>query len=226
MRTSTGLLATMRGRTLRSIRSRPCASGLALRPKRLFGFDGTADEDPRFSTGLLSLRGLGPSSATATALLSPAVLIKLQGAPSLGRRRELVRPHAERLQHVRPEGIDERDVRCVPADGDLDASDPRLVVARVERVPSPADVSLEPGAEVHRGGIGRHADIAEIAVHVARRNVHAPAKADRQMSEITADAGALGIGFERSPGRPCVLVSERNVAVDEVADRLQDRKST
>src|SRR5271157_5532713 len=83
------------GRTLRSIRSHPCASGLALRPKRLFGFDGTADEDPRFSTGLLSLRGLGPSSATATALLSPAVLIKLQGAPSLGRRRELVRPHAE-----------------------------------------------------------------------------------------------------------------------------------
>src|SRR5271166_7089059 len=62
-----------------SIRSHPCASGLALRPKRLFGFDGTADEDPRFSTGLLSLRGLGPSSATATALLSPAVLIKLQG---------------------------------------------------------------------------------------------------------------------------------------------------
>jgi len=62
-----------------SIRSHPCASGLALRPKRLFGFDGTADEDPRFSTGLVSLRGLGPSSATATALLSPAVLIKLQG---------------------------------------------------------------------------------------------------------------------------------------------------
>ena len=38
-----------------SIRSHPCASGLALRPKRLFGFDGTADEDPRFSTGLVSL---------------------------------------------------------------------------------------------------------------------------------------------------------------------------
>jgi transposase len=51
-----------------------------MRPKRLFGFDGTADEDPRPSTGLMSLRGLGPSSATATALLSPAVLIKLQGA--------------------------------------------------------------------------------------------------------------------------------------------------
>src|SRR5208283_1182004 len=62
-----------------SIRSHPCANGLALRPQRLFGFDGTADEDPRFSTGSESLSGLGPSSATAAVLLSPTVLIKLQG---------------------------------------------------------------------------------------------------------------------------------------------------
>src|SRR5208337_2737077 len=75
--TSNLSLATSIPTMTASIRSHPCASGLALRPKRLFGFDGTADEDPRFSTGLLSLRGLGPSSATA--LLSPAVLFKLQG---------------------------------------------------------------------------------------------------------------------------------------------------
>jgi hypothetical protein len=49
-----------------------------MRPKRLSEFDGTADEDPRFSTGSQSLRDLGPSSATATVRLSPTVLIKLQ----------------------------------------------------------------------------------------------------------------------------------------------------
>ncbi len=32
----------------------PCASGLRLRPKRLFGFDGTADGDPGFSTGSIA----------------------------------------------------------------------------------------------------------------------------------------------------------------------------
>jgi hypothetical protein len=44
---------------------------LALWPKRLFGFDGTADEDPCSSTGLAFLRALGPSSTTPTAVLSP-----------------------------------------------------------------------------------------------------------------------------------------------------------
>src|SRR5208337_1510918 len=77
--TSNLSLATSIPTMTASIRSHPCASGLALRPKRLFGFDGTSDEDPGSPTGLASLRGLGPSSATATVLLSPTAGTKLQG---------------------------------------------------------------------------------------------------------------------------------------------------
>src|SRR5208282_1388674 len=57
----------------------PCASGLAVRPKRLFGFDGTAGENPRSPTGLASLGGFGLSPATAPVTLTRAVIRELQG---------------------------------------------------------------------------------------------------------------------------------------------------
>src|SRR5208282_691814 len=60
----------------------PCASGLAVRPKRLFGFDGTAGENPRSPTGLASLGGFGLSPATAPVTLTRAVIRELQGGVS------------------------------------------------------------------------------------------------------------------------------------------------
>lgn len=54
--------------TMASILSHPCASGLRFeRPKRLFGVDGSAGEDPSSPTGLVSLRAVGLPPATATA---------------------------------------------------------------------------------------------------------------------------------------------------------------
>jgi len=50
-----------------------------LRPTRLFGFDGTTDEDPRSPTGFKTLRGTGLSSATAPVILTDEVDFKLQG---------------------------------------------------------------------------------------------------------------------------------------------------
>src|SRR5271166_1965239 len=40
------------------------------------------------------------------------------------------------------------------------------------------------------------------------------------MSEVATDAGALEIGFVGGPGRARVLVVEYDMAVDEIADRL------
>ena len=132
----------------------------------------------------------------------------------------LARPHREAGEGVGTERVADRHVRRIPSAGDQDAADARLVVPRVEGVPAPSDIGLEPGGEIHRVRGGRDADIAEIAGAVAGRNVHAAAEGDRQVGVVAAHAFAL---LERLPGRSRrsrILVAERDVAMDPVADRL------
>jgi hypothetical protein len=50
---------------------------------------------------------------------------------------------------------------------------------------------LMDGLIVHGCRIGRHANVAQESIRVPRRNIHAAAESNRQMSEITADADAL-----------------------------------
>src|SRR5690606_19112239 len=65
-----------------SILSHPCLNGLRLqRPRRLFGFDGTADVDPCSPTGLVSPGGCGLASATAPTMIADAAGFNLQGGP-------------------------------------------------------------------------------------------------------------------------------------------------
>src|SRR5208282_2980906 len=73
----------------------PCASGLAVRPKRLFGFDGTAGENPRSPTGLASLGGFGLSPATAPVTLTRAVIRELQGGVAARLRLAERPPHPD-----------------------------------------------------------------------------------------------------------------------------------
>ena len=65
---------------------------------------------------------------------------------------------------MRPERVDQRNVGGVASARDQDTADARHVMARIERVPFAAEIRLEPGVEIHRGRIGRHADVAEISV--------------------------------------------------------------
>src|SRR6187200_975304 len=65
--------------TMASILSRPCLSGLRLRPRRLFGFDGTTDADPRSPTGSITPGPFGPASATAPARIADPAIRDLQG---------------------------------------------------------------------------------------------------------------------------------------------------
>ena len=57
------------------------------------------------------------------------------------------------------------------------------------------EIDLQPGVVIHQRRIGRHADVAEKAVGVARRDVHAAAETDGEMGEIAADADPLVEGL-------------------------------
>src|SRR2546423_15584779 len=79
--------------TIASIRSHPCANGLLPRPKRLFGFDGTAGEDTHSLAGSPAHRFFGLSPATAPSPISGRRDGKLQGVSHPGMNlspRELV----------------------------------------------------------------------------------------------------------------------------------------
>src|SRR5206468_3776184 len=81
---------------------------------------------------------------------------------------------------------------------DQHAADSRHVVARVECVPAPAKIGLEPAGEIH-WAIGRwHADVPEIAGAIARRNVHAAAERDGEMRVVATHTLAF---IEDLPGR-------------------------
>src|SRR5258708_6866914 len=95
-----------------------------------------------------------------------------------------------------------------------------MVVARVEGEPPSVEIDFEPGAEIHRRGIGRNADITEITGAVTRGDIHAPAQCHRQMREVAADADAFLMAFESSPVGTRVLVAEANPVMGIVANRL------
>src|SRR5437016_9601928 len=76
---------------------------------------------------------------------------------------DLVRPDLETDQRVGAEGVGDRHVSRIAPLSDQHAADSRHVVARVECVPPPAKIGLEPAGEIH-WAIGRwHADVPEIA---------------------------------------------------------------
>src|SRR5262249_43274540 len=120
----------------------------------------------------------------------------------------LVGAHDEALEHVGAERGADRHVGGVAAACHDDAADARHVVAGVEGVPAAAEIDLEPGAEIHRIGLRRYADVAEIAGAVARRDVHAAAERDREVREVAADAAPLDHHLGRGLGGAGVLIAE------------------
>ena len=125
----------------------------------------------------------------------------------------LFRHDGEVVQNMGPEGMDERDVGGIAAAGEHDAPYARRVVACVHREPPAAGKDLHPRAEIHGGGIGRHADIAQIAVDVAGGDIERPAQSDGDMCKVAADADALGQRFLRGASWPRKVVAEGDVAV-------------
>ena len=92
----------------------------------------------------------------------------------------------------------------------------------IEGVPATADIDLKPGAEIHRIGMWRHANIAKITGAIAGRNVHAAAKRDREMGEISTNASAFHMCIPRRFCRVRMLISKCKVAVYVVANCLNE----
>jgi Putative zinc-binding metallo-peptidase len=136
-----------------------------------------------------------------------------------------VGPYSEARQCVGAERVAECDVGGVAATRDQYPADARGVVARVEGMPLPAEEHLEPGREIHRIVHWRHTDVAEVPGAVARGDVHAATEGNRKVGEITADSGPVIEGFQRRPCLARVLIPERDVSVNEVADCLNPAPS-
>src|ERR1700678_1398975 len=117
----------------------------------------------------------------------------------------------------------ERYVGGVAALRDEDTPDPRGIVARVERVPTAAEIDLDPRRKIIRR-VGRwKADIGKITGAIACRNVQAAAKSDGKMSVVAAHASALSVCFKCRSGWTGMFVTECYVIMDEVADSLHPR---
>src|SRR5450432_1805861 len=112
--------------------------------------------------------------------MMPAQIKGYSGGPRYTRRLglHLFGDDLEPRQWRGPEGRRDCDIGGVAAARHDDASDARMIVPGVQGKPPPAEIDLEPGAEIHRRGIDRHADIAEITGAIARGNVHAAAERD------------------------------------------------
>lgn len=159
---------------------------------------------------------LGVGSLTGCWSTIPQIFLQRRKSFSLV---ELIRPNPESSQFVWAETVDQRYIGGVTAIGHDDPADAWNVVARIERAPRAAEINLDPGGVVHRIE-NRDADVAEVAIHVPRRHVHAPTKGDRKMRVVAANAAARVVDVERRPGRRLVLIVERDVLVGEIADRL------
>src|SRR5437868_4156392 len=84
----------------------------------------------------------------------------------------------------------------------------------------PAEEGFEPCSEIRRPMWRWHADIAQVAGAVARRDVHAPAEGDCEVCVVPADSGFVVKSFERRPCHACMFVTENDMAMNIVADRL------
>jgi hypothetical protein len=106
--------------------------------------------------GLLSSRSSGRRVSSAQRYVS--------GASWVGRSGRLYGDHFEARECAWAERGHDRDVGGIAPACHQDAADARLIVAGIERVPAAAEIDFEPGAEIHRRIVGRHADVARYPV--------------------------------------------------------------
>src|SRR5450432_3352364 len=78
-------------------------------------------------------------------------------------RNDLLGYHIEARERARAKRGDNCNVCCIASARHQNTSDARRVMAGIEGVPPPAEISFEPGTEIHWRWIARHADVAEIA---------------------------------------------------------------
>ena len=117
----------------------------------------------------------------------------------------------------------QRYIGSVAAVRNEDTTGPRGIVARIERMPSAAEIDVDPRGKIH-GRVRRgETDISDITGAIARRDIEAPTESDRKMRVVAANPAALFICFKRRSSGAGVLIAEGYVIVYEVADGLNPR---
>ena len=117
----------------------------------------------------------------------------------------------------------DRDIGGIAPAGHKDPANSRLIVPRVEGVPARAEIDFKPGAEIHWRRVRRDADIAKVAGAISRRDVHAPTQGNGQMRKIPANTASFLVSLPRCFSWSGVLVSENDVLMNKIYDRLHSR---
>ena len=104
--------------------------------------------------------------------------------------------------------------------GRYDTSNAGDVVPGIKGEPAPLQKHLEPGAEIHRRGVLRNTNVAQVARAISGRNVHATAERDRKMGKIAANPDALFVALRRGSIAAGMMIAELDAAVHVIADGL------
>src|ERR1017187_9985625 len=108
-----------------------------------------------------------PASAHAgrvSSLTRPPPIPRTQKTPRLpGVLRNLVRPNLEIFQRIKSERVADRNVGGIPSLPHQHPACARRIVARIERVPSPAQICLEPARKVPPCPRRRSPNVAQVA---------------------------------------------------------------
>jgi hypothetical protein len=119
-----------------------------------------------------------------------------------------------------PEGDRYGDVCGISTASHDNTADAGMVMARIDTVPTAIEKDFSQAAEIHRIGINRNADVAEIAGAIPGGNVHASAERDGEMREVAAHANAFVHGVARAAGGPRIRITEPDLRVHEIANCL------
>ena len=95
------------------------------------------------------------------------------------------------LKIGRPERCGDCHVRGVPPGGHEYSSNSWRVMTRVKAPPTVLKIDFKPSAEIHRRRRDRHADVAEIAGRVTRRNIQTPAQRYGEVLKVAANTYPL-----------------------------------
>jgi hypothetical protein len=119
-----------------------------------------------------------------------------------------------------PKGGRYRDVRSVTTAAHDNTADAGMVVPRVNGVPTAIEEDFGPAAEIHGIWINRNADVAEIAGAIARGNIHATTERDGEVREVSAYTNAFVHGIACAAGGTRIGITEPDLSVHEIANRL------
>ena len=93
-------------------------------------------------------------------------------------------------------------------------------MSRIKCIPFATEKDLKPRAKIHRIRIPWHPYVAKVAGAIASWNVHATAKRDGKMDEISANADPFFMTFRCRAVASCMVIPKLDPLMDIVANRL------